>query len=170
MMQRIPRWADSCRLLTIYDLAVEARWTGKIGDEEVTGTLRVPEVSHEAIDGLSDYEVGTRYESCEAHLTVVPLLHVGRVSIGRNAARSRQEGVPGYPDRQIQLAPPSTARGARCTVFGGCNARRIRRIDSGLLASPARQDGRGQKAGDGGQEGDEDLGYEDCRGGGRAAG
>lgn len=57
MMQRVPRRADSCRLLTIYDLAVEARWTGKVGDEEVTGTLRVPEVSHEAIDGLSDYEV-----------------------------------------------------------------------------------------------------------------
>lgn len=46
------------RLLTIYDLAVEASWTGRVGDDEVKGTLRVPEVSHEAIDGLSDYEVG----------------------------------------------------------------------------------------------------------------
>jgi hypothetical protein len=53
---------DINRLLTIYDLAVEARWTGKVGDEEVTGTVRVPEVSHEAIDGLSDYEVGLEFE------------------------------------------------------------------------------------------------------------
>jgi len=45
------------RLLTIYDLAVEARWEGKVGEEEIKGTVKVPEVSHEAIDGLSDYEV-----------------------------------------------------------------------------------------------------------------
>jgi len=46
------------RLLTIYDLEVEATWTGKDSNgEEVKGTLKVPEVSHEAIDGLSDYVV-----------------------------------------------------------------------------------------------------------------
>ena len=44
-------------MLTIYDLAVEAQWVGKAGEEEVKGTVKVPEVSHEAIDGLSDYEV-----------------------------------------------------------------------------------------------------------------
>lgn len=46
------------RILTIYDLEVELTWTGKNADgEEATGTLKVPEVSHEAIDGLSDYVV-----------------------------------------------------------------------------------------------------------------
>lgn len=44
--------------MTIYDLEVEMAWTGKNADgEEVKGTLKVPEVSHEAIDGLSDYVV-----------------------------------------------------------------------------------------------------------------
>ncbi|WWC70308.1 uncharacterized protein I206_104258 [Kwoniella pini CBS 10737] len=44
------------KLLTIYDLEVEAKWSGKAKDgSEVNGTLKVPEVSHEAIDGLSDY-------------------------------------------------------------------------------------------------------------------
>ena len=46
------------RLLTIYDLAVEATWAGKVGEDDIKGTVKVPEVSHEAIDGLSDYEVG----------------------------------------------------------------------------------------------------------------
>lgn len=46
------------RLLTIYDFEVELRWEGKSSDgEEVKGTVKVPEVSHEAIDGLSDYVV-----------------------------------------------------------------------------------------------------------------
>lgn len=46
------------RILTIYDLEVDLAWTGKNADgEEVKGTLKVPEVSHEAIDGLSDYVV-----------------------------------------------------------------------------------------------------------------
>ncbi|WVR07138.1 hypothetical protein IAU60_004179 [Kwoniella sp. DSM 27419] len=44
------------KILTIYDLEVEAKWTGKAKDgSDVNGTLKVPEVSHEAIDGLSDY-------------------------------------------------------------------------------------------------------------------
>ncbi|OCF40485.1 chaperone activator [Kwoniella heveanensis CBS 569] len=44
------------KLLTIYDLEVQAKWTGKAKDgSEVNGTLKVPEMSHEAIDGLSDY-------------------------------------------------------------------------------------------------------------------
>ncbi len=46
------------RLLTIYDLELEMRWEGVAEDgSEVKGTLRIPEVSHEAIDGLSDYVV-----------------------------------------------------------------------------------------------------------------
>ncbi|WVW83787.1 hypothetical protein I302_105808 [Kwoniella bestiolae CBS 10118] len=44
------------KLLTIYDLEVEAKWIGKAKDgKDVEGTLKIPEVSHEAIDGLSDY-------------------------------------------------------------------------------------------------------------------
>nr|KIR87788.1 chaperone activator [Cryptococcus tetragattii IND107] len=44
------------KLLTIYDLEVQASWTGKAKDgSDVKGTLTVPEVSHEAIDGVSDY-------------------------------------------------------------------------------------------------------------------
>ncbi|AAW40882.1 chaperone activator, putative [Cryptococcus deneoformans JEC21] len=44
------------KLLTIYDLEVQASWIGKTKDgNEVKGTLKIPEVSHEAIDGVSDY-------------------------------------------------------------------------------------------------------------------
>jgi activator of HSP90 ATPase len=44
--------------LTIYDLEFEAKWVGKDKDgEEVKGNVKVTEFSHEAIDGLSDYEV-----------------------------------------------------------------------------------------------------------------
>ncbi|KAK8864309.1 hypothetical protein IAR55_001556 [Kwoniella newhampshirensis] len=44
------------KLLTIYDLEVEMKWSGTAKDgSDVNGTLKVPEVSHEAIDGLSDY-------------------------------------------------------------------------------------------------------------------
>ncbi|AFR92439.2 chaperone activator [Cryptococcus neoformans C23] len=44
------------KLLTIYDLEVQASWIGKTKDgNEIKGTLKVPEVSHEAIDGVSDY-------------------------------------------------------------------------------------------------------------------
>ena len=57
MIRRTCGSSADIRLLTIYDLAVEARWEGKVGEEEVKGTVKVPEVSHEAIDGLSDYEV-----------------------------------------------------------------------------------------------------------------
>ena len=52
------------RLLTIYDLEVEMTWEGKGSDgEDVKGVVRVPEVSHEAIDGLSDYLVCTTSSS-----------------------------------------------------------------------------------------------------------
>jgi hypothetical protein len=47
----------STRLLTIYDLEVEAKWVGKKGEDEVDGTLKITEFGHEAIDGLSEYEV-----------------------------------------------------------------------------------------------------------------
>ena len=44
--------------MTIYDLDMEMTWTGVAEDgSEVKGTLKIPEVSHEAIDGLSDYVV-----------------------------------------------------------------------------------------------------------------
>ncbi|KAK4685548.1 activator of Hsp90 ATPase protein 1, partial [Tremellales sp. Uapishka_1] len=44
------------KLLTIYDMEVEMKWKGVDGDgEDIEGTLKVPEVSHEAFDGLSDY-------------------------------------------------------------------------------------------------------------------
>lgn len=44
------------RLLTIYDIEIEAKWKGTTkSGKEVTGRLSVPEFSHEAIDGLSDY-------------------------------------------------------------------------------------------------------------------
>lgn len=44
--------------MTIYDLEIEMSWKGSIDGEDVEGKLTVPEVSHEAIDGLSDYAVG----------------------------------------------------------------------------------------------------------------
>lgn len=44
------------KLLTIYDLEVAAKWTGKnAAGDEFSGTLNIPEFSHETIDGLSDY-------------------------------------------------------------------------------------------------------------------
>ncbi|GMK59170.1 hypothetical protein CspeluHIS016_0701850 [Cutaneotrichosporon spelunceum] len=43
------------KLLTIYDLQVAAKWAGSDGTTEFSGTLNIPELSHEAIDGLSDY-------------------------------------------------------------------------------------------------------------------
>lgn len=44
--------------MTIYDLEIEATWEGTDAEgNEVKGTLSVPEFSHEAIDGLSDYVV-----------------------------------------------------------------------------------------------------------------
>ncbi|CAD6588892.1 MAG: hypothetical protein TREMPRED_005195 [Tremellales sp. Tagirdzhanova-0007] len=44
------------KLLTIYDLELEMKWAGLVEDgSQVKGTLKIPEVSHEAIDGLSDY-------------------------------------------------------------------------------------------------------------------
>lgn len=44
------------KILTIYDLEVELKWEGKSKDgSEVKGSLKIPEMSHETIDGLSDY-------------------------------------------------------------------------------------------------------------------
>lgn len=44
------------KLLTIYDLEVRAKWKGtSTSGDEVTGTLFIPEFSHEQLDGLSDY-------------------------------------------------------------------------------------------------------------------
>ncbi|KAH9951908.1 activator of Hsp90 ATPase [Amylocystis lapponica] len=45
------------KLITIYDCKVELQWAGTASDgTEVSGTLIIPEVSHEiTLDGLSDY-------------------------------------------------------------------------------------------------------------------
>lgn len=46
------------KLLTIYDCRIVAEWEGKDDKgDEVKGTVTLPEVSHECIDGLSDYTV-----------------------------------------------------------------------------------------------------------------
>lgn len=47
------------RLITIYDVKIELKWEGKASDgTDVSGTLTIPEVSHEiTLDGLSDYVV-----------------------------------------------------------------------------------------------------------------
>lgn len=44
------------KLLTIYDLALKAKWTGtSTSGDEITGTLSIPEFSHEQLDGISEY-------------------------------------------------------------------------------------------------------------------
>ncbi|GHJ89650.1 hypothetical protein NliqN6_6052 [Naganishia liquefaciens] len=43
------------KLLTIYDCRVVMKWKGTNGEEEITGSVTVPEVSHECTDGISDY-------------------------------------------------------------------------------------------------------------------
>jgi hypothetical protein len=46
------------RLITIYDCKVVLAWEGTASDgTEVKGTLTIPEVSHEQLDGLEDYTV-----------------------------------------------------------------------------------------------------------------
>lgn len=51
------------RLLTIYDLDIEAKWTGATKDgDDVSGTVHIPEFSHEVLDGLSEYNVSARVE------------------------------------------------------------------------------------------------------------
>ena len=45
-------------------------WTGLLEDgSEVKGTLKIPEVSHEAIDGLSDYVVNLNFTLHKSLLT-----------------------------------------------------------------------------------------------------
>ena len=52
------------RLITIYDVKIELKWSGKASDgTEVSGGLVIPEVSHEVtLDGLSEYVV--RFPIC----------------------------------------------------------------------------------------------------------
>lgn len=47
------------RLITIFDVKIELKWSGKTPDgTEADGKLVIPEVSHEAtLDGLSEYTV-----------------------------------------------------------------------------------------------------------------
>lgn len=48
------------KVLTIYDVKIVANWKGTDSEgKEVEGTLTLPEVSHECIDGLSDYTVSS---------------------------------------------------------------------------------------------------------------
>ncbi|EIW70718.1 hypothetical protein TREMEDRAFT_38360 [Tremella mesenterica DSM 1558] len=52
------------KLLTIYDLVVEMSWKGTLEDgTEVKGKVNVPEVSHETIDGLTEYTYNFRLTS-----------------------------------------------------------------------------------------------------------
>lgn len=69
LFKNVPRSTETCltvilflsppRLLTIYDVKIELKWSGKASDgTEVNGKLVIPEVSHEAtLDGLSEYTV-----------------------------------------------------------------------------------------------------------------
>ncbi|KAL1413500.1 Co-chaperone [Vanrija albida] len=55
------------KLLTIYDLEVEAKWKGAgPAGEEVTGRLSIPEFSHEMIDGISEYVFNFSADSADA--------------------------------------------------------------------------------------------------------
>lgn len=56
------------RLITIYDCRVTLDWSGTASDgTEVSGSLTIPEVSHEnSVDGLSEYVVGQFRYSQEA--------------------------------------------------------------------------------------------------------
>jgi activator of HSP90 ATPase len=47
------------RLITIYDVKIELKWSAKASDgTEADGKLVIPEVSHEVtLDGLSEYTV-----------------------------------------------------------------------------------------------------------------
>ena len=47
------------RLITIYDVKIELKWSGKASDgTQVDGRLVIPEVSHEVtLDGTSEYVV-----------------------------------------------------------------------------------------------------------------
>ena len=47
------------------------KWVGKADGVDIKGTLRVPEVSHEAIDGLSDYVVGVTNLSHSSHSSLI---------------------------------------------------------------------------------------------------
>lgn len=53
------RLTISNRLITIYDVKLELKWSGKASDGvRVDGKLLIPEVSHEVtLDGLSEYTV-----------------------------------------------------------------------------------------------------------------
>lgn len=65
------------KLLTIYDLEVELAWEGKGEDgEEVRGTIKIPEVSHEAIDGLSDYVFNFTVTSTSTPASEALLKHI----------------------------------------------------------------------------------------------
>jgi len=53
------------KLITIYDVKIELKWSGKASDgTEVNGKLVVPEVSHEiTLDGTSEYEYNWTLET-----------------------------------------------------------------------------------------------------------
>ncbi|ORY34097.1 activator of Hsp90 ATPase [Naematelia encephala] len=92
------------KLLTIYDLEVEASWTGVAEDgSEVKGSVKVPEVSHEAIDGLSDYVYefrlsGTSTPAAQTLLTYLKTAFPPILSDKFNGLRPALLAVHGNPD------------------------------------------------------------------------
>jgi hypothetical protein len=112
------------RLITIYDLKVTLLWTGTTADgTEVSGSLLVPEVSHEiALDGLSDYVVRV---SAQPYAKVVQaeeiwdlvrlvIIH-GILVIGRRHLHPRQEAAPSRPRGTFRLLSQEIS-----DVYGRC--------------------------------------------------
>jgi hypothetical protein len=110
------------RLITIYDLKVTLLWTGTTADgTEVSGSLLVPEVSHEiALDGLSDYVVRV---SAQPYAKVVQaeeiwdlvrlvIIH-GILVIGRRHLHPRQEAAPSRPRGTFRLLSQGAPRNPR---------------------------------------------------------
>ncbi|KAK6910217.1 chaperone activator [Kwoniella mangroviensis CBS 8886] len=103
------------KLLTIYDLEVEAKWTGKAGDgSDVEGTLKIPEVSHEAIDGLSDYVFEWRITSASSGPSSELLSHIKSsfppvLTSKLNTFRAELLAAYGNPSADDSPAPSGTS-------------------------------------------------------------
>ncbi|WWC89442.1 uncharacterized protein L201_004366 [Kwoniella dendrophila CBS 6074] len=103
------------KLLTIYDLEVEAKWAGKAKDgSEVNGTLKVPEVSHEAIDGLSDYvyewrETSTSSSSSSELLSIIKSKFPSILSAKFNTFRAELLSAYGNPSAEDSPAASGTS-------------------------------------------------------------
>ncbi|WVQ72421.1 hypothetical protein IAR50_001973 [Cryptococcus sp. DSM 104548] len=103
------------KLLTIYDLEVEASWNGVAKDgSEIAGTLRVPEVSHEAIDGVSDYVyefkiTGNTNASSQELLAFVRKTFPSILSEKFNSFRPALVAAHGNPSDSASPAPSKPA-------------------------------------------------------------